>query len=205
MRSNMQNIEELCIKYLMDELDPSEKILVEKKMREDPNILIEIESLRCTLNKLDDLPVYSPPAEVAQALVDLARDNKNTAVTPIPLLGNMAHNVRYWGAAAVLVLSVSVGSYFIFSNGSQSMKVSTQTINTAMNSQSAQSNQTVKPWVDKNNIIYITPTNSSQVASVNTDTALSGSMKNLKPLKNPVLNQDQSLDLHLAGSKQEQR
>lgn len=201
----MQNIEELCIKYLMDELDPSEKVLVEKKMREDPNILIEIESLRCTLKKLDNLPVYDPPAKVTQALVDLARDNNNnTAVTPIPLLGNMAHNVRYWGAAAVLVLSVSVGSYFIFSNESQSVKMNAQT-NTAMSSPAVQGSQTVKPWVDRNNIIYITPTNSSQVASVNTDTALSGSMKNLKPLKNPILNQDQTLDLHLAGSKQEQR
>ena len=202
MRSNMQNIEELCIKYLMDELDPSEKVLVENKMREDPNILIEIESLRSTLKKLDDLPVYNPPADVTQALVDLARDNKNTAVMPIPLVGSMAHNVRYWGAAAVLVLSVSVGSYFIFSSGSQSVKMSTP-VNTALNKQA--SNQMLKPWVDRNNIMTITPSNSSQVASVTTDTAISNSMKKLKPLKNPILNTDQSLDLHLATSKQEQQ
>lgn len=200
----MQNIEELCIKYLMDELDPSEKILVEKRMKEDPNILIEIESLRCTLKKLDDLPVYNPSKEVTQAIIDLASDNKRTPATPIPLLGNMAHNVRYWGAAAVLVLSVSVGSYFIFSNGSQSVKMSTTT-NTAVRDQAMRSNPAVKPWVDKNDIMYISPTNSSQVASVDNDTSLAGSMKKLKPLKNPVIQSDQPLDLHLARSKQEQQ
>ncbi len=200
----MQNIEELCIKYLMDELDPSEKVLVEKRMKEDPNILIEIESLRCTLNKLDDLPVYNPSVEVTQAIVDLARDSKRTAVTPVPLLGNMAHNVRYWGAAAVLVLSVSVGSYFIYSDGSQSVKMNVQT-NTTFGDQAMQNDRAVKPWVDKNNILYISPTNSSQVATVSNDTSLSGSMKKLKPLKNPIIQSDQPLDLHLARTKQEQR
>lgn len=202
----MLNDEELCIKYLMNELDPSEKILVENKMHEDPNILIEIESLRSTLNKLDNLPVLSPPEEITQSIVSLAGENKRTIVTPVPLLGSLTHNVRYWGAAAVLVLSVSVGSYFLFSSNTQAVKMNVPASNASIEAQqtsSSTSNQ-VKPWVDRNDVIYITPTTSSQTASTTSDTALSNSLKKLRPLNNPLINSNQqSQSLQLARDKQQ--
>ena len=45
----MHTDENNAIRYLMKEMDPSEEMEFEKQMREDENLLIEVESLRATL------------------------------------------------------------------------------------------------------------------------------------------------------------
>jgi len=207
----MQNVDELCIKYLMDELDPSEKILVEKKMREDPNVLIEIESLRSTLKKLDALPFKNPPGDVVDRVCQIARERKVNATKPIPLMNSFGSNARYWGAAAAIVLSFSVGTYFLFSNNSQPANLNAAANTEVTTQKSNQANSNVQPWVDHNNILYIQANNTSagnsslasQAATSSTDSVFMQSMKKLTPLNGTMLNAQKPLDLHLASDKQE--
>jgi 23S rRNA maturation mini-RNase III len=201
----MQNVDELCIKYLMNELDPSERILVEKKMREDPNILIEIESLRCTLQKLDALPYEDPPEHITENIMNIARERQASRTRPIPLLNSFGSNARYWGAAAAIVLSFSVGTYFLFNNSTQTVNVNMPEKTEVSAKQQASSKSVIQPWIDHNNILYIQANNTSgtQTASSMTDTVFMKSMKKLRPLNGTVINADKPLDLQLAREKQE--
>jgi len=201
----MQNVDELCIKYLMNELDPSERILVEKKMREDPDILIEIESLRCTLQKLDALPYQDSPEHITENILNIARERRASRTRPIPLLNTFGSNARYWGAAAAIVLSFSVGTYFLFNNSTQTVDVNMPEKTEVSAKQQTTSKSVIQPWIDHNNILYIQANNTSgtQTASSMTDTVFMKSMKKLRPLNGTVINADKPLDLQLAREKQE--
>jgi hypothetical protein len=58
--------ENACIRYLMKEMDPSEELLFEKKMMEDENLLIEVESLRKVNQRLSGIPEMEPPKGVTE-------------------------------------------------------------------------------------------------------------------------------------------
>ena len=77
----MRNEDNDCIRYLMKEMDPSEELLMERAMMEDEDLLIEVESMRQTLQKLDQLPKMDPPSDVAEAVMEKAaeqaKENRN--------------------------------------------------------------------------------------------------------------------------------
>ena len=66
----MYKDENNAIRYLMKEMDPSEEMEFEKMMREDENLLIEVESLRATNRKLSDLPSKNPPKQLIKNISD---------------------------------------------------------------------------------------------------------------------------------------
>ena len=49
---NMQINDDGCIRYLMKEMDPSEEIEFEREMMKDEDLLIEVETLRKSFQKL---------------------------------------------------------------------------------------------------------------------------------------------------------
>jgi hypothetical protein len=152
----MQNVDELCIKYVLNELDSSEKLQVEQAMREDENILIEIESLKLTLKKLEQLPHKAPPEYVQQKVLQMALQQRQKRTKGFQYSWKQ---VTYLAAAAVLILAGGLGWAQINQNqpgvaGSAEVNSAAITGNTA----NTDGNTVIEPWVDRQNILYINVT-----------------------------------------------
>ncbi|MGM0546144.1 MAG: hypothetical protein ACQEST_05420 [Bacteroidota bacterium] len=99
-----------CIRYLMKEMDPSEELLMERAMMEDEDLLIEVESMRQTFNKLDQMPEVEPPKHVQESIMqkaaEQAKKNREKNATFKPALK--------YAVAATLALTVSAGGAWLF-------------------------------------------------------------------------------------------
>ncbi|MDZ7659123.1 hypothetical protein [Fodinibius sp.] len=99
-----------CIRYLMKEMDPSEELLMERAMMEDEDLLIEVESMRQTLKKLDQLPEVEPPSHVTEAVkkkaAEQAEKNRKQNKTFKP--------AYKYAVAATLALTITAGGAWLF-------------------------------------------------------------------------------------------
>ena len=143
MKSNMPLNDEDCIRYLMREMDPSEEIEFEREMMQNENLLIEVESLRSTYNKVRKLPLKETPSHLlesvqAQAVQD---QKKNLRAALIP----KAWHTKVAAAAVVLI---AISGAFIYSQ-------SDNEVNTFRNQVGTQSASPVQPWVDRNEVLNI--------------------------------------------------
>jgi len=176
--TNMPNADEICLKYILNELDPSDVLLVEQAMKDDENVLIEIESLRATLRKLDKLPESTPPEEVRQKILlqasEYAQNRSSTG-----FLGFNPSNATSLAAAAILFVSISIGLYsysstnFPASNGSEVNPSSVSAIETSTPDASltniagtGNAEPAVQPWVDNNKVLRINVANSASGLSI---------------------------------------
>ncbi|WP_205720246.1 hypothetical protein [Fodinibius halophilus] len=169
----MPNEDNDCIRYLMKEMDPSEELLMERAMMEDEDLLIEVESMRQTLQKLNKLPKMEPPSDVTDAIMDKAAEqaekNRQSQKTFKPVL--------QYAVAATLALTVTAGGmwYFIGSESKKNAPAETTTSSTAssanissnlrgaqlstINNDKSQSSPLdssqpeVEPWTDRNDIL----------------------------------------------------
>lgn len=161
---NMQNVDELCIKYVLNELDPSELPLIEQAMREDSNVLIEVESLRSTLRKLEKLPHTAPPVNVQEKVRLLAQNTAKSRIRAKQM------KVVWSGLLAAAVVVLGFGIYFYPNEASQSiaeievnhhLQPAQAAVATPVQQNGlfrvAASNETTKaePWVDRQNIIRL--------------------------------------------------
>lgn len=207
-KSDMQSDDALCIKYLMNELDPAEIVLVEKKMGSDPNFLIEVECMRRTLKRLDKLPVMSPSDEVVDQVCAKAVEYRKS-VAPVPLVNRIFQDARYASAAAILIIGVSAGSWFVF-NSSSSQTNSVQnyqfqnTTAPISGTSGQQADNEVNPWVDHNNILNIQSLNSNgNTPNAVADSSILKSLHKLRALNNSVGSSTTSPEIELARQKQE--
>jgi hypothetical protein len=147
----MQN-EDDVIRYLMKEMDPSEEVLMERAMMEDDDLLIEVECMRRTLHRLDELPEKTPPAPLSESIVQQAGEHKNKFAF---ISGDI---FKY---AAVLIIGIGLGggvwlflqTWVLQKQGKENPKtvISVHTINTKA---AVGDNMNIKPWVDRHNVIY---------------------------------------------------
>ncbi len=149
---NMLNSDEGCIRYLMREMDPAEEVEFEREMLNDENLLIEVETLRRTYQKLGKLPEFQPPTE----LVDEIRTKA--------VAQQRAHNHRFRNrviqlskavasvAAALMVVSTAVYFY----GGTETQQSTAVPVE----------QNTIEPWVDRNEVILFVGT-STQSAEPN--------------------------------------
>jgi len=202
----MQSDDALCIKYLMNELDPAEIVLVEKKMESDPNFLIEVECMRRTLKRLDKLPTMSPSDALVDQICTKAVEY-NESVKPVPLVNRIFQDARYASAAAILIIGVSAGSWFIFnSTTGQAENVSGYQFqnSTAPANVNEQAENDVSPWVDHNNVLSIQAVNSNgNKTNAVADSSILKSLHKLRALDNNVGSSARSPEIELARQKQE--
>ncbi|AXJ00003.1 hypothetical protein CYPRO_0719 [Cyclonatronum proteinivorum] len=115
--TNTSGADDLLLRYVLNELDPSDARLVEQAMLEDENVLIEIESLRLTLRKLRDLPQVAPPPGLQQELLQKAavQAEKNRKQSSKARLNRY---LRYYTmpAAAVMIMALGLGYFIHFLN-----------------------------------------------------------------------------------------
>lgn len=143
MSLNMQINDEDCIRYLMREMDPSEEIEFEREMMSNENLLIEVESLRSTYNKVKKLPLKQTPAEILNKVKEQAvSDQQKRLRSSFKLIGWFGKSVA---VAATILLLISISAYFIDFGTLTSSPAQTTVISAG----------TVQPWVDRNEIINI--------------------------------------------------
>ena len=144
----MLNSDEGCIRYLMREMDPAEEIEFEREMLKDENLLIEVESLRRTYQKLGKLPFENPPKELVDQITEraVAEQRKRTEKSRILFL-NFAKAVASVAAALMIVSTV------VYFNG----EFNTEPIENTSTIQST-AEQSIQPWVDRNEVILFVGT-----------------------------------------------
>lgn len=210
----MRNEDNDCIRYLMKEMDPSEELLMERAMMEDEDLLIEVESMRQTLQKLDKLPEVEPPSHVTESVLEKAAEHaqkkrdKNSSFKP----------AFKYAVAATLALTITAGGtwFFVGSEKSQSQQTTvastpattTQTADQTpsqnqfagsgeiQNASSAQRN--VDPWVDRNDILRFEDQFSNQNEQF--QAIIRQSTRKLQLIENPSVSGGRVNSIQLTGS-----
>lgn len=153
-RPTMQNDENAVIRYLMKEMDPSEEVLMERAMMEDDDLLIEVESMRQTLTRLDDLPEKEPPQALTESIVEQAADHQKRSTATWNQLPSEVY--KY---AAVLLIGMGLGSgiwMFMDSAPADQAGTTEAAITTTpgeLRGTSAAGTD-AEPWVDRDDVIY---------------------------------------------------
>jgi len=183
----MQINDEDCIRYLMREMDPSEEIEFEREMMSNENLLIEVESLRSTYNKVKKLPLKQTPAEILEKVKKQAvSDQQKQLRSSFMLIGWFGKTVA---VAATILLLISVSVYFI-DFGALTDSPSETTIISA---------GSVQPWVDRNEIIKISDrTDAIQAQRIGAD--YEQSYEKLIPVNKVVIPSNQRQGVLLTSS-----
>jgi hypothetical protein len=125
-------------------MDPSEEIEFEREMMSNENLLIEVESLRSTYNKLKKLPLKQAPKEILDCIKEQAVLDQKRNLQSYKLIGWFGKSVA---AAATILLLVSAGFYvFDKQPGNSSPSNQTVQLSTAIS---------IQPWVDRNEVIKV--------------------------------------------------
>jgi hypothetical protein len=166
----------------MREMDPSEELEFEKLMREDEDLLIEVESLRATNKKLSALPDLEPPENIVE---NISKEAERAARQNS---GYNYKNVFVRGAAAAVLFASLAGGYLYYS----SVPVETGATNIA-------NGQTIEPWVDRNNILrYAGEEPSTSETTIHPD--LLKSYDKLQLVSEPIGNSSSTNRILLTGS-----
>ena len=136
---------EFCIRYLMKEIDPSEEIELEREMMADENLLIEVESLRKTYQKLQKLPLKEPPTRV---VCKISEEAVLTLQDQLSRNKSWAFWMSRGAAAAVLLLFVSTSLYFADQRAEPEPS----------HVEPVTSLEGVEPWIDRSNMIHFAGT-----------------------------------------------
>ena len=190
----MQNDENAVIRYLMKEMDPSEEVLMERAMMEDDDLLIEVESMRQTLHRLDDLPEKKPSADLSASIIQQAAEHKEQGRSwpHVP--------TQVYKYAAVLLIGMGLGSgvwLMIDSSPSGNDATNAAAIVTDFANTSTQQTDT-KPWVDRENVIYYQDMFNRQSSDYNA--ILETSMQKLTPVDGSFRSNTGTRNLQLTGS-----
>ncbi|MCW9706422.1 hypothetical protein [Fodinibius salsisoli] len=209
----MRNEDNDCIRYLMKEMDPSEELLMERAMMEDENLLIEVESMRQTLKKLDKLPRKDPPSELSNNILkqaaEQAEKNRESQKTLNP--------VFKYAVAATLALTIGAGGTWFYMGGSVTDDSRRSRISAAPSQSQVASGSSdfqlnninfealkvtsaaakkVTPWVDRENVIHF----EDQMNNSDFEALIQESTQKLKPINNSALNNRPVKSIQLTGT-----
>ncbi len=195
----MQNDENACIRYLMKEMDPSEEVLMERAMMEDEDLLIEVESMRKTLGRLDDLPRKEPDPKLTDSIVQKAGAHRQKVLSSgfslVPI-------IRYAAAAAVLV-SMSFGGFYAYEymaapSQDGDLAGGQPSLSEGQSSGSGQQGEEVAPWVDRNDVLRLEQNGGG--TSQEFDSIFRNATRKLTPLNDPFFRGNDTRALQLTGS-----
>jgi len=180
MKQKLPNVDELTVKYALNELDPTEAKLLEAAMRDDQDLLIDAESQRRTWAKVKQLPLMDAPAGLLDDTVRMAvAAHRKPKARIFPL-----SPAWRWAAAASILAVASLP--FLRSPE----VVTAPTAEAAVASPEAPS--TTEPWVDNQDVIRL------QDATAMSDTV--GQLVPIDP-NTPAANGMAPRQLQLTGSK----
>lgn len=180
MKQKLPNVEELTVKYALNELDPTQARLLDAAMRDDQDVLIEAESQRRTWAKVRQLPLMSAPEGL---LNDTVRMAVAAHRKPASRIFALAPPWR-WAAAASILMMASIP----FLRDSEEAPMQTAEVSVA----APDSQPRTQPWVDNQDVIRL------QDVTAKTDTA--GQLVPIDP-NNPSSSGIAPRQLQLTGSK----
>lgn len=210
----MRNEDNDCIRYLMKEMDPSEELLMERAMMEDEDLLIEVESMRQTLTKLDKLPQMDPPSDVTDSIMEQAAEQAEK--------NRRSHNalapVFKYAVAATLALTVTAGGMWFYMGADQQQSGSTKTAsvapgnssrvtssdlsNASLNNKGTTASTSresgVEPWIDRNDILHFEDHFGSQDS--NFKAIIRNATQKLQLIEQPMHGTSRVKSLQLTGS-----
>lgn len=148
----MSNNDTDSIKYILDEMDPAEKIEFEREVNRDPDLKIEVESTKRTLDRLNNLPKLSPPDSLSETVLAMAADQSaEKSGGAVKLM-----------SVAVLLVSIAAGSFYMehplefpFDNRSEVLSGSASSAANGAAVSFPNDYSNVQPWVNRDNILRL--------------------------------------------------
>lgn len=198
----MRNDENACIRYLMKEMDPSEEVLMERAMMEDEDLLIEVESMRKTLGRLEELPVKEPSSELTDSIVKEAAEYRKSVLTS----RFVTTPVVRFAAAAIVLLAVSAGGFyaydFLSASGADGNRAAPQAaFGGAPSPSDAGQDARVSPWVDRNDVLRLEQTAAGNGSDRQAfDSIFRSATRKLTPLNDSFFNGSRNPAYQLTGS-----
>lgn len=189
------------ISYVFNEMDPSEEVEFERELSGNSNLLIEVESLKKTKGRLDNLPLMEPPKSVVSSIQQHAERysklRRRNANLPI-----------YTAFAAVFLIGLTSGFFLLNqpeSNSGETNRAGLSNVPLLQNSTSVSATSTtrerIKPWVDENEVIRFTD-RFQAAEQTSFDTIFKNSFQKLTPVTDPVERRAYQQSLQLTGSRQ---
>jgi anti-sigma factor RsiW len=139
------------IKYILEEMDPAEEIEFERRMSSNPDLRIEVESIRRMKGKLNSLPELSPPQDLTDSILSEAANRSKKKQT-----------IRsgYFLSAAVVLLGLTTGSLIIYNisdsiESASNASVSFPSYGNEMIQQDETQTANLKPWVDRQDVLRL--------------------------------------------------
>jgi len=183
------------IKYILDEMDPAEKLEFERVLQTNPDLLIEVESIKRMEKKLRDLPELSPPGSLTNTVLLLAASESRK---------NHSRNFKFYLSAAVMIFGLTAGSMLMdnpFKSDSDQVQASvgltaSPTVDATENNRSSVNE--LQPWVDRNNVLHLGGFESGGSFYGTQD--FTNSYQRLRPAGNQDHSQSSNRALHLTGS-----
>ena len=171
-----------CIKYIENEMDPSERIVFEREIESNSDLLIEVESIRSVKEKIEqDLPLMSAPESILRAVQKISEErgikyNEYRIIPPY-----------ITAAAAILVCVITIGIFLIDESGQLQSDVNSASFNTEMslpvdNHNSERQTENISPWVDRNQVLHFTG-NQEEIPGGD-DSIIQNSYQKLTPIDN---------------------
>src|SRR5690625_1768159 len=142
------------VRYLMKEMDPSEEMLFEKKMLEDEDLLIEVESLRKINCRLSKLPVLNPPVGLTRQILREASEHYHQKEQDRSRVFFLSVS-----AAATVLVMFFAGAFWILEDDRAGTPDSSSTqasvgVPAPLNLQSESTAASPSPWVDNNQELH---------------------------------------------------
>lgn len=195
----MSRIENRCIAYIFDEMDPAERLEFERELDSDENLLIELESLKKTACSLSNMKCVEPPETVVNLVMSKA---ESTA-------GNSKESSSYrylFASAAVTVIAVIIYGAGLVQDQESGPSVSTTEQSASVSSLANRGNSAdvsdntdeLSPWVDNDEVIHFHERfNRGSVASV--DSMFNSSLNKLTRVNSAGTLQQVQQQIHLTG------
>lgn len=189
------------ISYVFNEMDPSEEVEFERELSGNSDLLIEVETLKKTKGRLDNLPLMEPPKNVVSSIQQqaeryskLRRRNVNLPI--------------YTAFAAVFLIGLTSGFFLLNqpeNSSGETNRAGLSNVPLLQNSTSVSATSTtrerIKPWVDENEVIRFTD-RFQAAEQTSFDTIFKNSFQKLTPVTDPVERRAYQQSLQLTGSRQ---
>jgi hypothetical protein len=147
----MSKVDTNSIKYILAEMDPAEEVEFERRMSSNPDLRIEVESIRRMKSKLNSLPELSPPKDLTESILSVAASQSKK---------KQGFRSGYFLSAAVVILGLTTGSLIIYSISDSSGTVSNASASfpsfgNEMTQQNDSRTVKLKPWVDRQDVLRL--------------------------------------------------
>ncbi|TNE70898.1 hypothetical protein EP331_10605 [bacterium] len=184
----MQAVEDLCVKFLMNEMDPSERFAFEEQLKTDPNLIIEVEMMRKTLGQIKSVPVLKTPEHLTKSVKAIARNNARKGKV---IQWFAMPSIRYAAMVAGIGLAFSFG--WVLNQSPQSENSHAKVISLQPQKDVAST------WQDKKDVISIEAYNVA--AQTKADSLALKNAKKLRLIDEPVIGAPYSDDLLLTRTR----